>query len=235
MKIEGLKQFNIVGELPEDATTQGEVFRSYYIKKVTCFVLGPDGTNMVQASKKWIEEMRIGAKTEIVLCKTPEESIEKARGITEDGHVGIFWTCAVYNCLCNVFFQNPDTLTFFIEEVMYLDEMQLAIRQGEETEIKKGIIPNNWVISSHPSPASLVEGLGCKVELTTSNAEAAKICANGGAEACITTESARKIHDLVALHKFGSPKMIFFGGMTVHGVEIISKAYQEYKSTVIAH
>jgi len=232
-EIKGLKRFNVAGQLPEGPEEQGEVLRSSLIHKITCFVLGPLGTNMDQACKQWIEETKIANKTEIILCETPEESIERARAVNEEGHVAIFWTCAVYNCLCNVFFQNPDTLTFFIEEVMYLDEMQLATRPEKVSEVKDSIIPKHWRILSHPSPAPLVKDLDCKVELTTSNAKAGELCAAGESDACITTESARKIHNLVTLHKFGSPKMVFFGGITTHGVEIISEAYQAYKSSII--
>lgn len=222
--IKGLKRFNVVGNLPKDAKEQGEIFRSEFVKKITCFVLGPLGTNMDQACKQWIEEMNIGNKTEIILCETPEESIERARVVNEEGHVAIFWTCAVYNCLCNVFFQNPDTLTFFIEVVMYLDEMQLATRLEKVSEVESGLIPKQWKIISHPSPAPLVRDLDCEVILTTSNAKAAELCAADESDACITTECARKIYNLVTLHKFGSPKMVFFGGITTHGVEIIEKA-----------
>ncbi len=226
-KIKGLKRFNVVGNLPKDPGEQGEIFRSESIRKITCFVLGPLGTNMVQACEQWIKEMNIEDKTEIILCETPEESIERARNVNEEGHVAIFWTCAVYNCLCNVFFQNPDTLTFFIEVVMYLDEMQLAARPEKVSEVEDGIIPKHWKILSHPSPAPLVRDLGCEIILTTSNAKAAELCAAGKSDACITTEAARKIYNLATLHKFGSPKMVFFGGITTHGVEIISKICDE--------
>lgn len=232
--IKGLKKFNVIGQLPENSLEQGVVLRLSSIRKIINYVLGPAGTNMGQACEKWIEEMGIGDKTEIIFCATPEESIEKARSVCEEGHVALFWTCAVYNCLCNVFFQNPDTLTFFIEEVMYLDEMQLAAKPEKVCEINEGVIPKHWRIYSHPSPAPLVRETGCTVELTTSNAKAAELCAAGKSDACITTESARKIYNLATLHKFGSPKMVFFGGITTHGVEIISKAYQAHKTLVVA-
>lgn len=227
--IKGLKIFNDPDKLPQSPEEQRRALQSCAIRKITCFVLGPAGTNMQQACEQWIVEMGIGYKTEIVLCMTPEESIEKARLVVEEGHVATFWTCAVYNCLCNVFFQNPDTLTFFIEKVMMLDEMQLATRSEKVCEIQNDIMPEKWNIASHPSPAPLLNDIKCNVKLTTSNAKAAELCRSGEADACITTESARELNGLKTLHVFGSPKMVFFGGITAHGVKIISKAYNEMK------
>jgi hypothetical protein len=57
-----------------------------------------------------------------------------------------------------------------------------------------------------------------------SNAEAAVRCAAGEAEACITTESARRLYGLVKLHSFGSPEMVFFGGICQRGAELVSQA-----------
>lgn len=225
--IKGLKKFNPAGELPDDFTGQKMVFCSDLIKKISCFVLGPAGTNIAQACEQWIKKTGIGSKTKMVFCETPEESVERARGIKEDGHVAIFWTCAVYINLYKIFFNNPDTLTFFIEEIMYLDEMQLATRPEKLVEIQEGIIPKGWGVASHPSPAPLLDDITCSVEITTSNTRAAEICAKGQVDACITTKSAKMIYNLVLLHKFGSPKMIFYGGITIHGVEILSRAYKE--------
>jgi len=223
--IQGLKIFNDPEKLPQGPYEQRLALRSDLVKKITCFVLGPKGTNMEQACEQWIREMGIENKTEIVLCMTPEESIEKARCVTDEGHVATFWTCAVYNCLCNVFFQNPDTLTFFAEKVMMLDEMQLATRREKIHEVREGIIPDSWIIASHPSPAPLLNDVKCSVKLTTSNAKAAELCSALETDACITTESARKLIGLETLHVFGSPKMVFFAGITSHGVKVISKAY----------
>ena len=51
----------------------------------------------------------------------------------------------------------------------------------------------------------------------SSNANAAERCARGEADACITTEAARDLYDLVAIKVFGSPDMVFFAGITSSG------------------
>src|SRR3989338_6561741 len=81
-----------------------------------------------------------------------------------------------------------------------------------------------WRIASHPSPSPLVDGLGPVVK-TTSNAQAALMCARGEVEACITTAQAAKIHGLTMVHEFGSPIMVFFAGTTEHGMKIFCFHY----------
>lgn len=228
MHLSQLERFN-EENLPDNEDDQYLLLHANAIERIICFVLGPDGTNMVQACKQWISKTGIEYKAEIVLCETPEESIERAREICEDGHIAIFWTCAVYNRLFNVFFENPDTLTFFIQIAMNLDEMQLAIKEEKSEEIKNGEIPMDWKVASHPSPAPLLNSCGCEVVLTTSNAKAAELCANSKVDICITTESARKIYGLQLVYRFGSPKMVFFGGITAYSVEFLSQIWREIK------
>jgi hypothetical protein len=222
MKIKELKKFNSIS-LPITPNEQEKVLSAKEIKKIICFCIGPEGTNIQSACKLWIKKTGVEKKTEIVLCKTPEESIKKAREVKEKECLAIFWTCAVYNKLHEIFFKNPDTLTFFIQMEMFLDNMQLAALPEHIKKIKGGKIPKTWKIASHPSPAPLLSETCCKVYIITSNAQAAKLCASGKVDACITTESAKKIHGLKTIHEFGSPKMIFFGGITINGVELILK------------
>jgi prephenate dehydratase len=225
MKIEGLERFE---RIPSELENLGEeeikrILQSEKIKKVICFVLGPPGTNIGQAAEKWAKRLKVDQKTEFIWCQTPEEAVERAKKVNENGVLSIFWTCAVYVNEAFVFFTNPDTLPFFFIEKMNLDEMQLATRPELLPEIKNGKIPKEWRIASHPSPAPLVRKLGNSIVFANSNAHAAEICKEGKAEMCITTESARKIYGLTKVFSFGSPPMIFFGGITSRGLELIKK------------
>jgi prephenate dehydratase len=219
MQIEGLKRFERVPELGKEEIKR--TLQSEKIKKVICFALGPRGTNIGQAAEKWAKEMNISSKTELVFCETPEDSVEKAKQIMEEGVVPVFWTCAVYVKEAELFFTNPDTFPFFFIEKMNLDEMQLATRPELLPEIKNGKIPKDWKIASHPSPAPLVRKLGNPIIFANSNAHAAELCQKGKTELCVTTESARKIYNLKKVFSFGSPPMIFFGGITAQTAQFL--------------
>lgn len=223
--IQGLSNFPSSKKLPSDREAIISVLQSPVINKIRCFALGPKGTNIGQACQKWVQNTGIDDKTIIEFGETPEKCLEMARQVQSLDEVAFFWTCAVYYNLFKLFFENPDTLPFFVSYVMLLDEMQLATRQDLVGRVQNGQLPKEWKIASHPSPAPLVRNLGCQVVLVNSNAAAAKSCSAGEIEACITTEAARKIHNLTQLHSFGSPPMVFFGGITAHGAEVIRKVY----------
>jgi prephenate dehydratase len=221
LKIEGLEKF-----LRSEEFNGEEIERklqSKKIQKIACFVLGPPGTNIGQAAEKWAKRLEIEAKTEFIWCKTPEEAVEKTKKVNEDGVLSIFWTCAVYVNEAELFFSNPYTMPFFFIERMNLDKMQLATRLELLSEIKNGKIPVNWKIASHPSPAPLVRNLKNEIVFANSNSQAAELCSQGKAELCITTESARKIYGLKTVFEFGSPPMIFFGGITENGLKLLKK------------
>ena len=151
---------------------------------------------------------------------------EGARKIEEPGVLAVYWTCAVYAQESQFFFGNPDVLPFMFQETMLLDEMQLATTDLGLSEMKDNNVPSRWQISSHPSPQHLLRGLDIQVILVNSNAAAAKHCKEGKSNACITTESARKIYDLHTIHLFGSPPMVFFGGITPFGVDVLKNVYK---------
>lgn len=201
-----------------------DALRSEQIVKVVCFCLGPSGTNIEQAATKWLERMGVMHKGEVILESTPEACLHKARQVVEDGVIAVFWTCAVYFHESEFFFTNPDVYPFFFQEEMLLDEMQLAAKPEKARLIgERSFIPAGWLIASHPSPVHLIRDLGCEAMLVNSNAEAAKVCASGETELCITTEKARQAYGLVKIHEFGSPNMVFFGGVTQHGLDQLVK------------
>jgi hypothetical protein len=190
------------------------------VRQVTNFVLGPTGNNIEQACKAWIQEKGIKEKAEIVLCRTPEDSLVQARLVEGDGVVPLFWTCAVFFRLYQLFFLNSDTYPFLLSFNFLLDNMQLCCRP-EHLEQLKEHKDSKWRVASHPSPASLLAGLSYPVINATSNADAAIRCARGEVELCVTTAQAAKIHELTMLHEFGSPTMVFFAGTTKHGMRVL--------------
>ncbi len=192
------------------------------IEKIICFVLAPMEANIPQACKFWIDRLGINYKTKIRFGQVPEDYIAEALRVRNA--VAVFWTCAVFAREHQVFFQNANTLPFFFEQVMPLDEMQLAAK----TAVNE--IPSGWRIASHVSPAPLVDRLvqqGCKVVDATSNGTAAQMCAKGEVELAIVTESARASNELVKVHSFGSPEMLFLGGITKEGARILSGVCNE--------
>jgi hypothetical protein len=220
--IRGLSVFaKVNADVPRQV---GVALRCPTIKRITCCALGPKGNNIEQAATLWINRMGIRHKSAVVLRDTPEMCLDLARTCNGEGQVAVFWTCAVYSRENEFFFGNPDVFPFFFSQEMALDEMQLACKPANEQQVLVNDgFPGTWRIASHPSPAPLVRGLG-EIALQNSNAAAAKACAEGQTELCITTESAREIYGLVKVHSFGSPLMVFFGGITQHGLTQIRAA-----------
>jgi len=224
-RLRTLPIFRPVGGLPVSDENVREALASDLIRQIRHFALGPEGTNILQACSRWTVRMQIEHKAHTVLCDTPEDSILAARQLAEPSTLGVFWTCAVYSREMEVFFRNPDTLPFFTQETMALDKMQLATRPALTAELNDTCVPvpSDWRIAVHSSPAALLPHHR-NVVLVNSNAAAAIDCAAGRVEACITTESARSRHGLTSLHCFGSPEMVFFGGITHAGAELIRAA-----------
>ena len=220
-----LKTFPTTEGLPFGDEEQYAAFNSPEVEEVICFALGPEGTNIGQSCQQWIKRTGIKHKSRIIYCETPWKALERARAIERPGCVPTFWTCAVYYDLFHLFFRSPDAYTLFVIEPMLLDEMQLAVRPELAEEIVDGVIPKGWSIASHPSPAPLVEHLSATIKLVDSNAQAAMDCSDGLHQMCVTTESARNKHGLVKAHSFGSPMMVFFGGVAGGGLEVLRKAH----------
>ncbi|MBI2623515.1 MAG: hypothetical protein HYW65_02975 [Candidatus Liptonbacteria bacterium] len=223
-EIHMLKSFLEFDPMKWTAETKKDVVKSPMVKKVVSFALGPNGTNIAQAAGRWHEEMGISAKAEIKLCDLPESAVRENLALHEDGALGVFWTCAVFKRLNEVFFDNPGTFPFFFQYDMLLDEMQLAAISRECSKIDN---PASMTIATHVSPAPLVVELvaaHARVVDASSNAEAARKCEAGEVTACITTETARLMQHLVTLHRFGSPLMVFFGGITESGLALLTLA-----------
>ncbi len=219
-----LKQFPKFSPGEWTLEAKARALRSPVVKRVVSFALGPDGTNIMQAAGRWQEGTGISGKTTIKLCDLPETAVREALALQEDGALAVFWTCAVFRRLNEIFFDNPGTFPFFFQQDMLLDDMQLAAISRERSKLDT---PALMTVATHISPARLVTDLvaaGARVIDAKSNAEAALMCERGEVTACVTTESGRTLHSLVTLHEFGSPLMVFFGGVTESGLALLTRA-----------
>lgn len=215
-----LKVFNEAEFNPDEM--QG-LLQNDRIKKVIVYALGPEGTNIQQATEKWIEKMQIQEKTAIVLCDTPEQEIISAMSVTDSNTLPIFSLCAVYYNLCNLYFRYPENYFFLSHYYMRLDKLQLASSKYSSLEQ----LDSQTVLARHRSPAMLLINTDFHVVDADSNAAAAEMCEKGLVSACITTETARVLNNLNRLHIFGSPYMMFTFGTTTYGVELLSKVKGE--------
>ena len=209
-------------------TEKVQAIQSPAIEQVISYALGPQGTNIHQAAKGWQISLGIENKSKIELVETPEIGLEKARELHDTGTLPIFWTCAVFARLYRLFFEHPEGLPFFFSYEMPLDEMQLASNPVKAEGIMELIGKKRDLlgvrVASHVSPAPLLNPLvemGAEVVDAQSNAQAAEMCRDGEVEACITTQAGQSLYELETLHIFGSPPMIFFGGITQSGANLL--------------
>ena len=222
--VHDLPTFHSAKGLPQSSPETIAALNSDCVRQVHSHALGPQGTNIIKAAMHWHESMGIAHKARIIECKTPEDGLQLARSAKDDGTLHVFWTCGVYFKEHELFFTNPDTLPFQFQVIMPLDEMQLASRADSVSQLLGADSIAHCSILTHPSPAPLLNTLPVKVIHVSSNAEAAIRCAAGEAEGCITTEAARVLHGLVTVHRFGSPPMIFFGGVSTAGADLLRRS-----------
>jgi hypothetical protein len=230
--ISKLSVFVSADDLPLTVEDCVEALSSGLIKLVKSHALGPSGTNILRAAEQWHREMNIDHKAKIVLCDTPEQAVMSARANKEEGVLDVFWTCAVYFREHELFFGFTDTLPFLFQVNLPLDEMQLACRPEMAVRLLNTDAMSGCKVLSHPSPASLVKKLPVVVIPAKSNADAAVRCSHGEAEACITTEAAQRLHGLVTLHRFGSPPMVFFGGISTHRIDLLRRGLAEARAAI---
>lgn len=247
-----LRTFLSADGLPTEEYDIAEALRSPRVRQIRNFVLGPGQTsNIPQACLRWLQRHNLEQKSVIVPGRTPDEYLAAAIDVREPGVVPLYWTCAVYGREKDIFFHSgTGTLLFFVQERMRLDTMQLAARSADATAFVIAAIqatlkvPPNWrYVASHKSPQPLLaELLNANRDLdwveASSNGAAAVMCADGVVDACVCTETARRANGLATIHAFGSPDMIFFGGLTEHGASIVRAAYatlQQERDAKFAH
>lgn len=240
----GLTTFILKDGLPQSESEITAALKHETVKKILHYVLGPRKiSNIPQAAELWIANNELAEKSELVIGLTPDVYIKDALAVNEPGTVVLVWTCAVYGQEKELFFGHLNTLLFFVQQTMELDHMQLATRADlltlgdSENPLAKKLItvdlmlPGSWkTLASHPSPKPLLNPLldaNSHVSWVpaTSNGAAAEECAAGKVDACICTETARQDTGLVRLWDFGMPDMVFFGGLTEHGANVVRQAH----------
>lgn len=158
--------------------------------------LGPAGTNCEAAARHYIASNGLAA--EVVLHRTLEEGMVEVLADPGAALLG----CVVYPDLHGLVFPYLDRMTLADQFLFDTFPMVLAARSAD-AQLR--------LVASHPAPRALVPE-GIDVRLATSNAEAARLCAAGEVDGCITTGVAAAANGLVVLKDNGPVPM----GFTIH-------------------
>jgi prephenate dehydratase len=158
--------------------------------------LGPTGTNLEMAAYHWFA--RRGQEADVRLHTTLESALPE---LADDGREAVL-ACAVYPDLHSLVFNNLGRLAMVDSFILPTYDMVFAA-QADAIEIR--------TVVSHPAPQSLVRRAAPQAVLTlvTSNSAAARQCATGIADGCITTSKAAADHGLSVLRNFGPVPMIY--------------------------
>ncbi|MFE6778214.1 bacilysin biosynthesis protein BacA [Streptomyces sp. NPDC057702] len=167
----------------------------------TLHTLGPTGTNLEAAARRWLDRRGLTGSGTVVLHPSLESALE---GLPRTGAHALV-ACAVYPHLHTLVFDNLRTCRMVDSFLMPTHEMVLAVSATAPSEPR--------TVATHPAPASLVPPT-CQARPALSNAQAAIDCAGGAVDACITTAVAARAHALRIVHNFGAVPMVF----TVHQV-----------------
>jgi prephenate dehydratase len=157
--------------------------------------LGPTGTNCERAARFWLSNR--GIDGEVILHETLEDGVKHL----PDRERSALLACAVYPDLHRLVFSNLHCLKLADSFILPTHNMLLASLGSSDPR----------TVASHPAPQGLVPP-GAEVVLVTSNAVAARECAHGRVEACITTRPAAEQFGLRILKDFGPVPMDF----TIH-------------------
>lgn len=158
--------------------------------------LGPSGTNLQMAAQHWFTSR--GREPNVRLHPTLESAVPL---LSDDGHEALL-ACAVYPDLHSLVFHNLGRLAMVDSFILPTYDMVFATRL-KDTEVT--------TVVSHPAPQSLV-GLaspGCTLRLVSSNSQAARECASGAADGCVTTSKAAADHGLAVQRNFGPVPMVY--------------------------
>jgi hypothetical protein len=158
--------------------------------------LGPEGTNCELAARTWFD--RAGVDGEVILHPTLEEAADAVLG--QPG--AALLACIAYPELHTLIYTRYHRLVLVDSLIMPTHSMVLAARTSR---------PTIRTVATHPAPVTLVPD-GAAVQLVTSNSQAARDCADGLVDACITTAPAMVEHGLELVQDFGPLSM----GFTVH-------------------
>lgn len=158
--------------------------------------LGPSGTNLEMAAHHWFSVR--DRQPDVRLHSTLESAVP---GLSDDGHEAVL-ACAVYPELHSLVFENLGRLAMVDSFILPTYDMVFATLP-QTTRVR--------TVVSHPAPQSLVARVSqeCELTLVTSNSRAAKDCASGHADGCITTSKAAADHGLIIRRSFGPVPMIY--------------------------
>ncbi|WP_182875682.1 hypothetical protein [Microbispora sp. H10670] len=191
--------------------------------------LGPAGTNCEAAARHWLER-RGDRSGEIVLHDTLEKAL---LAVLEKPGNSVLLGCVVYPRLHEIVFQNIKTMALRECFVIPTHPMVLAGRSDGDIVMDAsdadGVAAGLRISSpaadravrvvSHPAPVSLLDGLDVRILAADSNAQAARACARGEADACITTIVAAEANGLDVIKNFG-PVLMGYSIHAPHGTAL---------------
>ncbi|HEJ0329778.1 hypothetical protein I5M92_22165 [Serratia marcescens] len=171
---------------------------------ITVHTLGPAGTNCEKAAHLWLKNNHHHG--EVKLHQTLEDA---AQYMASSDSNDVLLGCIVYPHLHHLVFKNLNHLKLTECFVMDTYNMVFASKTINPGEIK--------TVGSHPAPQDLigqVPGINSQysIRLFNSNSEAARQCAMGTVDACITTDISANSSDLDILADFGPVPM----GFSIH-------------------
>jgi len=158
--------------------------------------LGPSGTNCEAAARHYIGQRDLTA--EVALHETLEEAIEMVVAEPDAALLG----CVVYPDLHNLVF--PYLGKMVLADLFLFDTFNMVFAARDPKAPIRSV-------ASHPAPSSLVSPFH-DLTLVTSNAEAARRCAAGDFDGCITTLAAVEKEGLTVVKDHGAVPM----GFTIH-------------------
>lgn len=172
---------------------------------MTIHTLGPAGTNCEKAAYTWLNNNN--KKGEVRLYNTLESAAEFMA--QDENNNDVLLGCIVYPYLHHLVFKNLQNLKLVDCFVMDTYNMLLASRYDSVEKIKS--------VGSHPAPQDLIHQIkgirnNIPIELFNSNSEAARQCAVGVVDGCITTLFAAEQCRLNILADFGPVPM----GFSIH-------------------
>lgn len=206
-----------------------ETLQSAAVQEIRLHGLGPLGTNIAQCCEYFTETNGLTAKTNIIIHGSQFEPLQYANLAASEVRAGVIplhVECAVYYGLNELYHSRHKEIVFASHYYMPLDEMQLAARSASPTKPV-----DELRVASHPSPVSLARPLfeaGARYVKASSNADAAKMVRSGDADVCVTTGSAADNMNLVKIHEFGCPTMLFTVGASVDTATL--RHYQQRSS-----
>jgi prephenate dehydratase len=167
-------------------------------RRLQIHTLGPTGTNCEAAAFHYLEQNN-HKQGSVVLYDTLESAID---GVMDNPADSVLLGCVVYPKLHEIVFKNLKSMS--LHECFMLATHPMVLAGLDAGPVQK--------VLSHPAPVNLIEGRGYDIRFVTSNAAAARECAGGAADACITTSIAAKANDLKILEDFGEIQM----GFSIH-------------------